>query len=111
MTHAQRSSSLAPVQRQVDVVLEQPRHAVVGEPLTQLDYGDQPGGDGQVLSDMTQSGFFVVVRFFAVGGVGESFFGGFEGGLLFFGDGLGSVLLAKFTTHRAMTYWTGSTSD
>lgn len=94
MAHAQRSSALTPVQRQVDVVLEQPRHAIVGEPLTQLDYSHEPGRDRQVLSDMAQPGFLIVVGFFAVGGVRERLLGGFEGGFLFFRGRLGSVLLA-----------------
>ena len=79
MAHSQRTTALAAIERQLDVVLEQTLHAIVGEALAQLDKGNQPGGQRQVFGDMAQRGLFVGVGLFAVSGVGQGFFAGFGG--------------------------------
>lgn len=70
MAHAESTTALAAVQRAQDVVLEQARHTVVGEPLAQFDHGHQPGGDGEVLCDVAQSTLLVLCGLLAVGGDG-----------------------------------------
>lgn len=79
MAHSQSSSTLTAIQRQLDIVLEQALHAIVCEPLTQLDNGYQPGRHGQVLCDMAQSRFLQFRGLFAVRSIRHGFFDGLEG--------------------------------
>lgn len=65
--HTERTTSLTPIPRSLDVVLEQTRHSVVGETLAQLDNSHQPGGEGQVLCDMAQGSLFRESGFAAIG--------------------------------------------
>lgn len=72
MTHTKSTgATTATIQWTQDIVLEQTRHAVVGETLAQLDNGHQPGGDGQVLGDMAQGALLILGRLLAIGGHGE----------------------------------------
>lgn len=110
MAHSQRTAALAAIERQLDVVLEQTLHAVVGEALAQLDKGNQPGGQRQVFGDMAQRGLFVEIGLFTVGGVGQGFFAGIGG---FFRDR--SVEDEDedeyvWVCMGVETHWTGSTS-
>lgn len=70
VAHAESTTALAAVQRAQDIVLEQTRHTIVGEPLAQLDHSHQPGGDGQVLGDVTQRTLLVIGGLPTVGGDG-----------------------------------------
>lgn len=68
VTQTESTASLATVQRVVHIVLEQPRHAVVGETLAQLDNSHKPGGDGQVFGDMTEVLGLLRSRLLTIGG-------------------------------------------
>ena len=68
VSHTERTTSLATIPRPLNVVLEQTRHAVVGETLAQLDDGHQPGGERQVLCDMTQGNLLRECGFAAIRG-------------------------------------------
>lgn len=94
VAHAECTSTLATVQRTQDIILEQARHAVVSEPLTQLDNSHQPRRDGQILGDMAQGALFIVGRFLAVRGDGKIFLVDIHGGLVGHHDLLdGDVIL------------------
>lgn len=71
MAHTEGAAALAAIQRTQNIVLEQTRHAIVCESLRQLDYGHQPGRNGQVLGDMAEGSLLVVVGLFAVGREGQ----------------------------------------
>jgi hypothetical protein len=75
MAHAKSTASLASVQRTLDVVLEQSRHAVVGEAFAQFDDSDKPSREGEVLRDVTQRLVLIIIRFLAIRGGGEGLFG------------------------------------
>lgn len=95
MTHTQSTAALTAVQRAQNVVLEQTRHAVVGEPLAQFDNGHQPGGEGQILRDVAQDALLVIVGFLAVGSDGEVFLVKIHVGFLVHHDLLhGSLIVA-----------------
>jgi hypothetical protein len=66
VAHTESTTALTAVQRAQNVVLEQTRHTIVGEALAQLDDGHQPGGDGQVLSDVTQRTLLILCGFLTV---------------------------------------------
>lgn len=68
VTHTEGTTALAAIKRQIDIVLEQTRHTVVGEPLAQFDHGYEPGRDRQILGDMAQSPDLFLVGLLAIGG-------------------------------------------
>jgi hypothetical protein len=87
VTHTEGTTALAAIEWQIDIVLEQTRHTVVGEPLAQFDHRYEPGGDRQVLGDMAQSPGLFLVRLLAIRGSRDSLFTRNSlGRLLKFGD-------------------------
>ena len=71
MPQTQRTATLAAIKRSLKVVLENSRNAVIGEPLAELNYSDQPCRDRQVLRHMSQSSFLVGGGLLVIVGVGE----------------------------------------
>lgn len=55
MTHTEGTTTLATVERTLDVVLEDTRHTVVGESLAEFDHSNQPGRHGQILRNVPQA--------------------------------------------------------
>lgn len=70
LAHSQRTRPLAPIQRALDIVLEDATGAVVGEALAELHGSHHPGRVGQRLCNVTERGLLRLGGLVPVGGVG-----------------------------------------